>query len=425
MKAAVLRKTQVLLIVALALSVLPLGACNSIGAQTDEQTQLFTRQVMVRFSGTDVPVWSGVLQGAEGEEIQVGQRHSEIPCIDQDNFPGEISFVTEPIRHTVRICREDTEVFFGTADDFSLFIPETDGEYQAEIHTEYETGLFSGTCEYRFIIRYETPVSFALSSDRVGTGDVLLLTGKNLRSREISVRLDYPYEPHLTFGRGGRCLSLIPVNHLRISGEYRAVIDYQGEQWVLTYTVREADYEEQHLYVPEDTYNSTVGNTQAQEEYARILIPLFESFDDEKYWNGLFLQPVEGQITTEYGLKRYTNDNPTPTRHAGIDIAAALGTPVAAANTGKVLFAGTLTMTGNTVLIEHGLGLHTLYLHMNSLQCQTGQTVMKGDIVGTVGMTGYATGPHLHFEVMVGFQSLNPWYAFDGTAGFYQLQEIY
>ena len=96
-------------------------------------------------------------------------------------------------------------------------------------------------------------------------------------------------------------------------------------------------------------------------------------------------------------------------RHGGVDIAAARGTEIAAANSGKVLFAEYIALTGNTVCIEHGMGLKTWYYHMDSLSVSEGETVSKGQKIGEVGSTGFSTGPHLHWAASVFNVYVNPW----------------
>jgi murein DD-endopeptidase MepM/ murein hydrolase activator NlpD len=94
--------------------------------------------------------------------------------------------------------------------------------------------------------------------------------------------------------------------------------------------------------------------------------------------------------------------------HTGIDIAARGGTPIGAAKAGEVIYVGWLGGYGNTVLVDHGDGIATLYAHQSRLAAAEGQVVNQGDIVGFVGTTGHSTGNHLHFEVRVDAQPRNP-----------------
>jgi len=124
-------------------------------------------------------------------------------------------------------------------------------------------------------------------------------------------------------------------------------------------------------------------------------------------WEGFFLSPLVGRITSEYGAIRIINDNP-PRRHAGIDIGAPEGEPVVTPNHGIVRLAEFLLSGGNTVIIDHGMGLSSTYMHLHTIDVNVGSKVEKGQQIGTVGMTGYATGTHLHWEVNIDQAPVNP-----------------
>jgi murein DD-endopeptidase MepM/ murein hydrolase activator NlpD len=124
-------------------------------------------------------------------------------------------------------------------------------------------------------------------------------------------------------------------------------------------------------------------------------------------WEGLFVSPLEGRITSEYGAIRIINDNP-PRRHMGIDIGAPEGEPVVAPNHGIVRLAEFLLSGGNTVIIDHGMGLSSTYMHLHTIEVEVDSIVEKEQLIGTVGMTGYATGNHLHWEVNIDQTAVNP-----------------
>lgn len=121
----------------------------------------------------------------------------------------------------------------------------------------------------------------------------------------------------------------------------------------------------------------------------------------DQQWEGSFMNPVEGQLIGEFGLKRVRNGTIDAGFHKGIDLRAAKGTPVLAANGGTVVLAQTLKAHGKTVLINHGQGVMTIYLHMQSLSVKDRQKVHKGQAIGKVGSTGLSTAPHVHFQVFV------------------------
>ncbi len=121
-----------------------------------------------------------------------------------------------------------------------------------------------------------------------------------------------------------------------------------------------------------------------------------------------FVWPVVGRISGVYGSQRILNGEPR-TPHRGVDIAAPAGSPVGAMADGVVsLAAPDMYFTGNTVMIDHGYGLHSLYAHLSELRVAVGQAVRQGEPVGRVGATGRATGPHLHWGVYWFDQALDP-----------------
>jgi murein DD-endopeptidase MepM/ murein hydrolase activator NlpD len=124
-------------------------------------------------------------------------------------------------------------------------------------------------------------------------------------------------------------------------------------------------------------------------------------------WKGAFVKPVEGRISTEFGMIRYINKEESG-RHSGLDISAAKGTPVKAANNGIVRLSMMLKVTGNTIIIDHGYNVFSAYAHLDKLLVEEGSEVVKGAVIGEVGSTGFSTGPHLHWTTTIGKLFINP-----------------
>jgi murein DD-endopeptidase MepM/ murein hydrolase activator NlpD len=122
---------------------------------------------------------------------------------------------------------------------------------------------------------------------------------------------------------------------------------------------------------------------------------------------GSMIWPVNGTVTSGFGYRIHPILGKR-LLHTGIDIAAGSGTAIWAADSGKVIYATWSGGYGNTVAIDHGGGISTLYAHQSSMAVSYGQTVSKGEVIGYVGSTGYSTGPHLHFEVRVNGTPVDP-----------------
>jgi murein DD-endopeptidase MepM/ murein hydrolase activator NlpD len=133
----------------------------------------------------------------------------------------------------------------------------------------------------------------------------------------------------------------------------------------------------------------------------------FKTLSAEREWQGSFAPPVEAEISDVFGVQRVFNGAVQST-HQGLDFRIPAGTPVAAVNRGQVILARPLFFEGNCVVIDHGQGLLTLYLHLSKFSVKEGDVVKKGQQIGVSGGTGRATGPHLHLAVRWQGVYLNP-----------------
>lgn len=128
-------------------------------------------------------------------------------------------------------------------------------------------------------------------------------------------------------------------------------------------------------------------------------------------WSGRFLRQPNASSMSGFGHRRtyiYQGREVDQQTHQGVDLASISRAKVPAANSGRVVFAGRLGIYGQTVILDHGLGLQSMYAHLSQIQTQKGQMLQKGDVLGRTGATGLAAGDHLHFEIMVSGVSVNP-----------------
>ncbi|MBN3906241.1 MAG: M23 family metallopeptidase [Nostoc sp. NMS1] len=149
-------------------------------------------------------------------------------------------------------------------------------------------------------------------------------------------------------------------------------------------------------------------------EYELKRVAAFKALQTpEKYWNGVFLKPNAGRMSTNYGVRRYYNGTfAKDYYHRGLDYAGAAGSPVIAPAPGRVALVGRVSqgfrIHGNVVGIDHGQGVTSIFMHLSRINVKEGDFVKAGQVIGAVGSTGAATGPHLHWGLYVNGQSVDP-----------------
>lgn len=145
-----------------------------------------------------------------------------------------------------------------------------------------------------------------------------------------------------------------------------------------------------------------------EDEEIALLLSLTEAFTSERAWRNSLSLPAAAAINALFGTLRSYNGSPFDRYHHGVDFAGAPGTPVMAAANGAVVLSDRLRIRGNSILIDHGWGVYTLYAHLNESTVSPGQQVISGQQIGTIGSTGRSTGPHLHWELWVNGINVDP-----------------
>jgi murein DD-endopeptidase MepM/ murein hydrolase activator NlpD len=142
----------------------------------------------------------------------------------------------------------------------------------------------------------------------------------------------------------------------------------------------------------------------SESEFMRTV---YEHSGPEPAWRGGFTRPVPGRANSSFGTRSVFNGQPR-SPHAGTDFLSGTGTPILAPAGGRIVGARELFFTGNTVVIDHGLGVFSMLAHMSRVDVREGQVVAEGEEVGLVGATGRVTGPHLHWAMRVGTARVDP-----------------
>lgn len=177
-----------------------------------------------------------------------------------------------------------------------------------------------------------------------------------------------------------------------------------------TFEVKNHSYKEQHITLKNNKkkyLNPNLAHSSRIKKERPILTQARQTFSPQTLANQTFIRPVAGITTGAFGLKRFYNGK-SRRAHTGIDYASDIGTPIKAGANGKVILVGNFFFNGNAVFLDHGQGLISVYIHMNKRLVGAGQSVKKGDIIGTVGQTGRATAAHLHWGVYLNQTAVNP-----------------
>jgi murein DD-endopeptidase MepM/ murein hydrolase activator NlpD len=178
----------------------------------------------------------------------------------------------------------------------------------------------------------------------------------------------------------------------------------------LSYTILiiKEQYAVQHLTLPKDKVDLDPKTLKRVQQEKKELAEAFHHIGAHPLWNGPFLEPLNGKVTGVFGSRRVINGQPRRP-HSGEDIAAPKGTPVQAINKGTVVKTVNHFFSGKGVVLDHGVGLFSMYFHLSEIAVKSGQTIKKGETLGKVGASGRATGPHLHWGIRLNGSRINPY----------------
>jgi murein DD-endopeptidase MepM/ murein hydrolase activator NlpD len=188
---------------------------------------------------------------------------------------------------------------------------------------------------------------------------------------------------------------------------FDASLDGHDVETTITLAVRRRVFPTRTLKVDAAFVNPPAATLRRITSEAAELTHLWEQSTPDRLWSAPFVVPVPGRATSSFGTRSIFNGERRQP-HGGADFLSPTGTPIHAPNSGRVVVASDLYFTGNTVVIDHGLGVYSLLAHMSVIGVQVGDSVTAGQVVGEVGATGRVTGPHLHWAVMMGGARVDP-----------------
>ncbi len=254
-----------------------------------------------------------------------------------------------------------------------------------------------------FIFANDIPIE--LSSYEVKQGELFIIEFPKEKNYEFSFK-----NSHIkikSFIDGNSKKAFVPVHYSTPTGVYTLKI-VENEKEISKKLIRVIDGNFKKSYI---TVNNEMKKKRSSKNMKTMTNQTSEAKKNpspSKLWEGNFIFPSESQkISSPFGAMRFVN-NKVSGYHSGIDFPVAIGTPLVASNSGRVVLAKRLVTTGNTIIIDHGMNVFSAYAHMSQLNVKEGDMVKKGQNIGKSGNTGFTTGPHLHFTISIGTTFVNP-----------------
>lgn len=248
------------------------------------------------------------------------------------------------------------------------------------------------------------PLTVTVSPDRAVLGDTLAIVVN--ASEQPTVEVAGKALPVFSIGPQ-QWRAFVATTPLQTPGRRSLVVRAGNETRNMLLWVGDRAFPVQRIWLPP-------GKDTSGTDFEFDRVAAFKALvTPEKLWQGAFRRPNSGPVTTPYGVRRYYNGVFAKDYfHRGLDYAGAKGSPVVAAQRGRVALVGResqgFLIHGNTVGIDHGQGVLTIYLHLDQIRVQEGQMVEAGQVIGTVGNTGASTGPHLHWGLYVNGECVDP-----------------
>jgi murein DD-endopeptidase MepM/ murein hydrolase activator NlpD len=348
---------------------------------------------------------SGTMKTLEGSVHRDSNK-----IVFRQNDVLDFKFESDPDTQITRVYRDGKVVYTGR--DISEAVREirSDGEYLFETEVQWlqkNNSEHYGSQTVSFMVSADMPAYFTILSKQNYPGNILTVMVENLNEDEtVKITSSATNVDGEVYKHGSSYAAIFPIGLDKAAGTYAVTAVFnesKSNEYTMTkqFEVSAKNFKVQYLTVSEELNESNNSND-AIIEFSKLVKPARSKSVSKKLWEGPFMMPVEGEITTDFAEIRYVNNEKSSSRHSGIDIAADAGTEVKAPNSGKVVFAmNGLLSPGNTIVIDHGMGLFTSYYHLESILVKAGEEVKKGDIIGTVGSTGFSTGPYLHYAVSI------------------------
>ena len=254
----------------------------------------------------------------------------------------------------------------------------------------------------------DSPIS--LSSNAVDQGKVIFVKIFTKDNEEPSLKwmnrkITLLYRPDKKFYEG-----FVAADLEQKPGTYNLDLNFEpsGEKKQVKIKVIKKDYGVRKITIADDSkVNLNEKDLARANRESATMNKLWDASISAPFWDTPFIMPLGSEVIGTFGRRSIINDQPR-SPHSGVDMRGKNGTPVKASNDGLVVLTGDHFFTGNTVVIDHGAGILSMYFHLAKINVKKGDKISRGEALGTVGSTGRVTGPHLHWGVRIDGQRIDP-----------------
>lgn len=259
----------------------------------------------------------------------------------------------------------------------------------------------------------EKPIEITVSQEKLAQGDTLVVMVENVKTEQkITAKFDNKSADFLPTETKGKLIGIIGIDVRKTPGDYllKVFVDDEEKFSKKITVVKGNFYTTKFVLTPElekqgYTQSNIVQNIQTNDGV--LIYQVLDKYTPESYFHKSFIYPLDSMIKVgDFGTTR--KEGKVTLRHLGVDLDAKIGTPIYAINDGVVRFVQTLTEYGKIIIIDHGLGIYSLYLHLSEFKVAVGDKISRGEVIGLTGNTGYSLGPHLHLSIKANGASVDP-----------------
>ncbi len=251
------------------------------------------------------------------------------------------------------------------------------------------------------------------SATELQQGDTLIIMAENIPEGErITGKFNGKSFDFFPVKSEGKWRALLGIDAKKAPGEYSlSVFLFDESEIKETITVKKSNFPVTKIVITPEleekgfTASNIAGNIATKDGV--IIYGVLEKYSSMAYFNQSFIYPFE-EIINVGAFGNIRKDGEITIQHLGVDLDAVEGTSVYAINNGRVVFVEELTVFGNTIIIDHGLGIYSLYLHLSEFKVLEGEILERGELIGLSGNTGWSVGPHLHLSIKVNGASVDP-----------------